>query len=912
MLPRFVPPADLLLLVNGAILLLAGVEVHVLARRHPHLLPWRWLTACCVAWAAVSWVGMTAICLSGSRLLPLVRLGVEAGYLICLAELAAQLCAGGRRRAQAAAPRLSRLLGAATGVLAVLPVADALRSLTGAVAAASACTLLGLVVLTLLTRAAREPCPGGLDGDAGFLHIGERWRVALMLAAVLAICGARAQAVARARDAGKREDLLVQVRMAAAGLDPADLRDLRGEPTDESRAAYYRLRARLIGMQLASPQLRWLYLMAQRDGQVVFTVNSVPEGMYGHIVARTPYAGAPAEFTAAFTTGDATTFGPYTDGWGSFITGLVGLRDPDTGRLWAALGVDINAARFAADIAASRLSPLDFGALLTLVLLGVHVWRLRERAAAARLIASEQRHRSLVEGAPSSILLCDGEARILAVNRAGVVALGRDENALRGTGLVSLWPLPERPAVAAAVAAVLRGGQPGFSATSRRPDGRDIVWEGVLTPIAGADQRQGRFMGILTDVTERHRAQAEQARLASAIAHAGEAVVITDPTGRIQYVNPAFERVSGYCREEVVGQSPRVLKSGQQDAACYAGLWRTILRGETWSGVLVNRRKDGTPFEEEVTISPVLDAGGRIVNFVAVERDVTAQRQLEGQLRQAQRLESVGQLAAGIAHEINTPTQYVGDNTRFLRDGFAALLPLAQRHCELLARVDAGPLPAELVAAARAQAAAADLDFLAEEVPRAIEQSLEGLGRVARIVRALKEFSHPGQEGKTPVDLNRTLENSLLVARNEWKYVADVVEELDRDLPAVPCIEGSFNQVVLNLVINAAHAIRDVVGDSGRKGCITITTRRCGEWAEILVADTGTGIPEAIRERVFDPFFTTKGVGRGSGQGLSIARSIIVDKHQGEISFTTEPGRGTTFLVRLPLVDAPAPAPVAV
>ncbi len=911
MFSRLAAPTDLLLLFSGIIFLLAAVEVHVLARRHPRLLPWGWLAANCIAWAALAWAGMVATCLGDSHLLQFVRPGVLALYLFCLVELLRRILARRSRRELATVPRLRRLFVPATGLLAVLPLVDGLLALIGAVTAVTVCTLLGLVIVVLLVLAAGEPCVGRACGDLTFSRAGSRWRIALAMGLVLAVSGARAHSAGRARDAEERGDLLAQVRLAASSLDPADLRELRGEPADEEIVAHQRLRARLIAMQLASPQLRWLYLMAPRDGEVIFTVDSVPVGMYGHVVPGTPYDEAPVEFHRIFVTGAATSFGPYTDEWGSFITGLVGLRDPENGRLSAALGVDINAARLAAGIAASRLAPLGFGALLAFLLLGIHVWLLRERAAAARLMASEQRHRSLVEGAPSSILLCDGNGRILAVNRAGVVAFGRGEDELRGTDLVALWSLPTRLAVASAVSEVLRGGQPAFCAMSMRPDGQELVWEGVLTSIAGADPSNGRFMGILTDVTERQRAEAEQARLASAIAHAGEAVVITDPQGTIQYVNPAFERVTGYSREEVVGRNPRVLRSGQQDAAFYAGLWETILRGETWSGVLVNRRKDGTPFEEEATISPVRDTEGRIVNFVAVKRDVTAQRQLEGQLRQAQRLESIGQLAAGIAHEINTPTQYISDNTRFLRDSFTTLLPLAQGFRELIAQAQAGPLPGAVIADAAKQVNAADLDFLSEEIPRALGQSQEGLGRVTRIVRALKEFAHPGREGKAPVDLNRTLENSLLVARNEWKYVADVTQDLDPDLPAVPCVEGSFNQVVLNLVINAAHAIGDVVADSGRKGTITVSTRRCGEWVEIRIADTGTGIPEAIRERVFDPFFTTKKVGKGSGQGLAIARSIVVDKHQGEIRFDTEIGVGTTFIIRLPLADVPAPEPVA-
>ncbi|MFC1735778.1 sensor histidine kinase, partial [Candidatus Hydrogenedentota bacterium] len=176
---------------------------------------------------------------------------------------------------------------------------------------------------------------------------------------------------------------------------------------------------------------------------------------------------------------------------------------------------------------------------------------------------------------------------------------------------------------------------------------------------------------------------------------------------------------------------------------------------------------------------------------------------------------------------------------------------------------------------------------------------------VASIVRAMKEFSHPGTDEKTAVDLNRAIENTITVARNEWKYVADVNTEFEPDLPLVPCLPGEFNQVILNLLVNAAHAISDVVGDgSSGKGTITITTRAKGGFAEIEIGDTGGGIPDRARERIFDPFFTTKEVGKGTGQGLAIAHNVIVDKHSGAITFESEEGKGTTFHIRLPLENS--------
>jgi len=195
-----------------------------------------------------------------------------------------------------------------------------------------------------------------------------------------------------------------------------------------------------------------------------------------------------------------------------------------------------------------------------------------------------------------------------------------------------------------------------------------------------------------------------------------------------------------------------------------------------------------------------------------------------------------------------------------------------------------------------------NLEYLMGEIPRALDQSLEGVERIASIVQAMKEFSHPGTGEKTLVDLNQCLRSTVTVSRNEWKYVANVDTELDDGLPPVCCLPGELNQVFLNLIVNAAHAIGDVVREGvGRKGKIVVSTRRAGDWAEIRIADTGSGIPEDIRERVFDPFFTTKDVGRGTGQGLAIARNVVVDRHGGTLTFESKTGVGTTFLIRLPI-----------
>jgi two-component system NtrC family sensor kinase len=289
----------------------------------------------------------------------------------------------------------------------------------------------------------------------------------------------------------------------------------------------------------------------------------------------------------------------------------------------------------------------------------------------------------------------------------------------------------------------------------------------------------------------------------------------------------------------------------------------------------------------------------------ALQKEIGDRNKMEIQLRHAQKMESIGQLAAGIAHEINTPTQFIGDNTRFIRDAFGDLKTLLEAQTRLLAAARSGAVPPELITEVEAAAKAADWEYLHEEIPKALGQSLDGIERVTKIVQAMKEFSHPGATEKTAHDLNHAIESTLTVCHSEWKYVAEVVTDFDRSLPPVPVLPGEFNQVILNIVINATHAIADVVHDGEKgKGTITLRTRGAGDWAEIRISDTGTGIPEAVRLRIFDPFFTTKGVGRGTGQGLAIAHSVVVEKHGGTIDFETETGRGTTFVIRLPLKAA--------
>lgn len=366
---------------------------------------------------------------------------------------------------------------------------------------------------------------------------------------------------------------------------------------------------------------------------------------------------------------------------------------------------------------------------------------------------------------------------------------------------------------------------------------------------------------------------------------------LADPTAAIGKTD--FDFFSTEHASQAFADEKRILQTGEPLIE--------LEEKETWD--------DGRITWVTSTKLPLRDAAGKIIGTFGVSRDITARkkaeaekRELELKLQLASKLESLGRLAAGVAHEINTPTQFISDNTHFLTDAFAKFEEVIGRYRALRERAAAGADCGEALKAVEAVENEAELDYLLGEIPRCLQQSLDGLARVARIVCSLKEFAHPNSPDRTPADLNRAIETAIAVSRHEWKYVAQIKTELDPELPLVPCVVDEFNQAMLNLVINAAHAIGEALKTrGGERGQITVRTRHEPPWATIEIEDTGTGIPENIRDRIFEPFFTTKEVGKGTGQGLALVHSIIVKHHEGAIDLTTEVGRGTTFIIRLPL-----------
>ena len=302
-----------------------------------------------------------------------------------------------------------------------------------------------------------------------------------------------------------------------------------------------------------------------------------------------------------------------------------------------------------------------------------------------------------------------------------------------------------------------------------------------------------------------------------------------------------------------------------------------------------------------ITLTPLFLKDYEKPGFLLVGSDITERRTLEMQLASSQKMEAVGRLAAGVAHEINTPTQLVGSNLRFLREQLGPILELIHMYDELRQAVKNGSAKPEMVTVLEKAASSAHQEFFTREAPDAIEQSLDGIDRISRIVGAMRYFLHPGKENKEMADLNHIIENTLTVSRNEWKNVAEITTDLTSDLPKVECMPSELSQVLLNLITNAVHAIEDIGGKQPQSiGRILITSRMLDEWVEICVIDSGAGIPIEVRERIFDPFFTTKEVGRGTGQGLAISYNVIVNKHNGMLDFESEIGIGTKFIIRLP------------
>jgi two-component system cell cycle sensor histidine kinase/response regulator CckA len=488
-----------------------------------------------------------------------------------------------------------------------------------------------------------------------------------------------------------------------------------------------------------------------------------------------------------------------------------------------------------------------------------------ERPAASRILAT------LIEASPLAIVTFDPDGVVTMWNPAAERIFGWSENEALGSRLPFVPAEKQEEFLALRRRALLGEVFTEPELHRRCADGSPIVVSVSTSPLRRPDGTIYGIMSILMDVTERKAAEESQARLTMAVEQAGESIVVTDTRGTIQYVNPAFERITGYDRMEVIGQNPRILKSGRQDPEFYKVLWQILCRGEVWRGTFFNRRKDGTLYEEDAVISPVRDPSGRVVNYVAVKRDVTDVRRMEEQLRQSQKMEAVGRLAGGVAHDFNN------------------LLTAISGYSDLL------------------------LHRLPEysTLRRDVEEIRKAGDRAAALTHQLLAFSRRQVLQPKVLDLNAVVTNMGQMLRRLVGEDIALSTDLSPSLSRVNVDPGQIEQVIVNLALNA----RDAMPDGGR---ITIASAdaelshayaaahpevRPGPHVLLSVADTGHGMDDETQAHLFEPFFTTKDRGKGTGLGLATVYGIV-QQSGGHIRVNSAADRGTTFLIYLPRVEA--------
>ena len=490
------------------------------------------------------------------------------------------------------------------------------------------------------------------------------------------------------------------------------------------------------------------------------------------------------------------------------------------------------------------------------------------------LRASEERYRTLFESIPLPILVYDAQTlRILRVNEAALGHYGFSREEFAGLTTEALHPPEDLPAYLEWIRHKAPAGVADAGVwRHRKKDGTVSEVRVVAHPLV-FDAQPAR-LAIMTDVTDTRRAEEALRLQAAALNAAANAILITDREGRLRWVNPAFTVLTGYTPEEALGQTPRVLKSGTTDPATYAELWAAILAGRVWHGELINRRKDGTLYDQELTVTPVRDARGEITHFVGVSHDVTERRRLEEQFRQAQKMEAVGQLTSGIAHDFNN------------------ILSIILGNAELVT-AHLGGEQTELVGEVRDIEAAA--------------------GRGATMIKKLLGFSRQADLDLRPVDIREIAANALGMLRRLLPEDIEITVEVEESLGAVRADTGAVEQILVNLATNARDAMP-------HGGALRITAEpaiaddtyraahpwvQAGEYACLAVSDTGVGMDDETKARIFEPFFTTKPPGQGTGLGMAMIYGLM-KQHGGFVHVYSERGKGTIIRLYFPLALKPA------
>jgi len=562
-------------------------------------------------------------------------------------------------------------------------------------------------------------------------------------------------------------------------------------------------------------------------------------------------------------------------------TGLVDVTDP---RLHAALGKRELTGRGLAEVIMLRADGEKFPAEVTSAIFvdasgrqktSMIIRDITERKRAEEALReSEERFRGMMEQSPLSIQVISPQGDVIDVNKAFEKLWGVKKEDLKGYNMLcdrQIKALGFMPDVQRALAGEMATTPTvEYDAKDTIGVGRKVVAQGVFYPVLDARGAVRYVILLHLDFTERRKAEEDLKRLSIAIEQAAEDIVITNTAGVIQYVNPAFERVTGYSREEVIGRTPKVLKSGLHGPSFYANLWDTIKSGRIWKGRITNRRKDGNLIQEDATISPLLSSTGKLTGFVALKRDVTEAVRMEVQLRQAQKMEAIGTLAGGIAHDFN--------NILGAMMGYTELTKLKTTDRQILPYL--------------------------EQILRACDRSRE-------LVKQILTFSRRQEQQRIPAAVTPIVKEALKLLRSSIPSTVTIVPRYETRHDVVFGDPTQIQQVLMNLCTNAVHAMRKRQGVLEiRLGEGEITAghpafspeMKEGNYLQLVVSDTGEGIDPTIKDKIFDPFFTTKSAGEGTGLGLSVVYGIVKD-HGGSIHLESQPGKGTVFTVYLPLTD---------
>ena len=698
-------------------------------------------------------------------------------------------------------------------------------------------------------------------------------RLSLLLISAVALF---AWWMAARTDQEMRRELLALTGMLGQAVNTEHAADLTGTAADLNTHGYQEIKAQLAAIRSANPRCRFLYLVGRKtDRTIFFLADSEPVNSPDYSPPGEIYPEASAVFHRVFDAGQSGVEGPLPDRWGIWVSAVVPLTNPQTGKVFALFGMDVDARNWRWNVVTRLALPVGLMLVLSFSYVLLHRSDASSRAQQVKLTESELHLQTILESTADGILAVDNQGKVIKVNRR----------------FVELWHVP--PAILASASqlemarfitnqltdselalermqSTIRLGTVDVKVLHTK-DGRSF--ERTFTPMTQDGNVVGRVW-VMHDITGRQQAEESHARLATAVEQSAETILITNLQGTILYVNPAYEKNTGYTYAEAVGQNPRMLKSGRQDAAFYRRMWDQLQRGEVWTGHFINRRKDGSFFEEDATISPVRDTAGKIINYVAVKRDVTREKQLQSQLLHAQKMEAVGQLAGGIAHDFNN------------------ILTSLLMQAELVGLVESLPTEArEGLAEIRADA-----------------------NRAANLTRQLLLFSRRQVLQPQTLDLNEVVRNMGKMLRRIIGEDVHMQEQLYPGALFIWADVGMLEQVLMNLTVNS----RDAMAGGGRLRLATTTQvvtespASCpealpGRYVCLEVSDTGGGIPPAVLPHIFEPFFTTKAVGKGTGLGLATVFGIV-KQHHGWIQVDNQPGHGVTFQVFLPASQRTEPA----